>query len=76
MLQRNDSVFAETISLNIQYIPFGLEENVVHRCSKPKNPSKAPNPGWIEPPTGIPCRHRRQEKAAPQLHTGDNMNKS
>jgi hypothetical protein len=42
MLQRNDTEFVEVISLNVQYIPFTLEENVVHRHSKLEDPSKAP----------------------------------
>jgi hypothetical protein len=51
------------ICLNIQNILFTLEENAIHHHR-------------FGPPTGIPRRHRRQEEAAPHLHTGDNKSKS
>jgi hypothetical protein len=59
----------------IQYIHFALEENIVHQCSKPEDPSTAPNHHRFEPPTGILRRHRQKEEEAPHLHTGDNKSK-
>jgi hypothetical protein len=60
----------------VEYILFTLEENAIHRCSKPVDPSMAPNSHRFEPPTAIPHRHRRQEKETPQLHIGDNKSKA
>jgi hypothetical protein len=54
---KDDSEFAEAISLNIQYILFALEENVIHQRSKPEDPSTMPNPHRFGPPTGIPHQH-------------------
>jgi hypothetical protein len=56
------SEFAEVISLNAQYISFTLEENAIHRSSKPRDPSMAPNPHRFGHPTGIPHRHHRKRK--------------
>jgi hypothetical protein len=68
--------YVEAISLNVQYILFALEENVVHQRSKPEDPSKVPNPHWFGPPTSIPCWHHRQEEEALHQHTRDNKSKA
>jgi hypothetical protein len=57
------------ISLNDQNIVFALKENVIHQCSKPKNPSTESNPHYFGLPTDIPRRHRWKEEAVPHLHT-------
>jgi hypothetical protein len=70
------SEFAEVISLNGQYILFALKENVIHRCSKPEDPSTESNPCRFGLPTDNARRHRRQEEAVPQLHTENNKSKA
>jgi hypothetical protein len=59
----------EAISLNIQNILFALEENVIHRRSKPEDTSMEYNSPWFGLPTDNPHRHHRKEEAAPHLHT-------
>jgi hypothetical protein len=54
-------------SLNVQNILFALEENVIHQCSKPEDPSTLSSPHRIGPPTDNPHRHRRKEEEAPHL---------
>jgi hypothetical protein len=56
-LQEDILELAEVISLNVQYILFALEENDIHRCSKPADPSMTPNPHRFGPPTNIPHWH-------------------
>jgi hypothetical protein len=53
------SEFVKVISLNVQYILFALEGNVIHRRSKLVYTSKVPNPHRFGPPTGISRQHRR-----------------
>jgi hypothetical protein len=67
--------FSKAISLNVQNILFAIEDNVMHRRSKPEDPSMAPNPHRLEPTTGIPRQHHQQEEEAPHLHTGHNKSK-
>jgi hypothetical protein len=76
ILQKNVSEFAEAISLIVQYIFIALEENVIHQCSKPGDPSTVPIPHRFRPPTGNPHWHHRKEEAAPHLHIGDNKSKA
>jgi len=76
MLHKIDSEFAEAISLNGQNILFALKENAIHRRSKPEDPSTESNPLRSELPTDNPRRHRREEGAAPHLHTGDIKSKA
>jgi hypothetical protein len=76
MLQKNVSEFSEVISLIIQYILIILEENVIHQCSNPRDPSTVSISHQFGPPTGNPHQHHRKEKAAPHLHTGDNKSKA
>jgi hypothetical protein len=64
------------ISLNGQNILFALKENVVHRHSKPEDPSIESNPYWFELPTDNPHRHCRQEEAVPHLHTENQQEQS
>jgi hypothetical protein len=64
------------ISLNGQNILFALKENVINRHSKPEDPNTESNPHRFRLPTDKPRRHRRQEKAAPHLHTEDNKRKA
>jgi hypothetical protein len=59
----------------VHYILFAMEENGIHRRSKPADPSMASNPQRFGPPTGMPHRHHRQEEEAPHLHIGGNKNK-
>jgi hypothetical protein len=61
----------EAISLNGQNILFALKENVIHRHSKPEDPSTKSNPHQFELPTDNPRRHHRQEEAVPHLHIED-----
>jgi hypothetical protein len=68
-LQRIKSEFVEAISLNSQDILLSLKENVIHRHSKPKDPSTEFNPHRFGLPTDNPRQHRQQEEAAPHLHT-------
>jgi hypothetical protein len=53
------SEFAEAISLNSQNILFALKENLIHRCSKPEDPSTESNPRRFGLSTDNPRRHRR-----------------
>jgi hypothetical protein len=73
---RNKSGFAEAISLNVQNILFALEENVIHRHSKPEDPKTESNPPQFRLPTDIPHRYRRKEETAPHLHIWDNKSKT
>jgi hypothetical protein len=50
MLQRYFRVSGSENTL-VQYILFALEENAIHRCSKPVDTSMAPNPHQFGPPT-------------------------
>jgi hypothetical protein len=70
------SEFVEAISLNGQNILFALKENVIHRCSKPEDPSTESNPHWFRLLTDNNHRHHRQEEAVPYLHTEDNKSKA
>jgi hypothetical protein len=60
----------------IQHILFALEENAIHLCYKPVDPSKVNNTHRFGPPTSIPHWHRQQEEEDPHLHTGDNKSKA
>jgi hypothetical protein len=66
----------EVNSLNDQNILFALKENVIHRHSKHEDPSMESIPHRFGLPTDDPHRHRRQEEAAPHLHTEDNKSKA
>jgi hypothetical protein len=55
----------EMISLNGQNVLFTLKENVIHRHSKPEDPSTEFIPHRFGLPTNNPRRHRRQEEANP-----------
>jgi hypothetical protein len=66
----------EEISLNGQNIPFALKENVIHRHSKPEDPSTESIPHRCGLPTNNPHRHRGQEEVVPHLHTEDNKSKA
>jgi hypothetical protein len=70
------SEFAEAISLNGQNILFVLKENVIHRRSKPEDPSTESNPHWFGLFTDNPHRHRWQEETISHLHTEDNKSKA
>jgi hypothetical protein len=61
--------YAKKISLNDQTILFALKENVIHRRSKPEDPSTESNPYRLGLLTDNPYRHRRKEEAVPHLHT-------
>jgi hypothetical protein len=63
------------ISLNGQNILFALKENAIHWHSKPEDSNTESNPHRFGLPTDNPCRHRRQEEAAPHLHIEDNKSK-
>jgi hypothetical protein len=62
----------EAISLNGQNILFVLKENVIHRHSKPEDPSTKSNPPQFGLRTDNP---HRQEKVASHLHIEDNKSK-
>jgi hypothetical protein len=66
----------EAISLNGQNILFALKENVIHRHSKPEDPSTESIPHWFELPIDNPYGHRRQEETVPHLHTKDSKSKT
>jgi hypothetical protein len=66
----------EVISLNVQNILFALEENVIHQCSKPEDPSTESNPPRFGLPTDNPRRHCQNAEAAPHLHIGDTKSKA
>jgi hypothetical protein len=55
---------------------FALEENDLHRRSKPADPSTESSPQRFGPPTDNPHRHRREEEENPHLHTRDNKSKA
>jgi hypothetical protein len=61
---------------HVQNILFALEDNVIHRCSKPEDPSTESNPPWFGPPTNNPHRHHQKEEADPHLHIGDKKSKA
>jgi hypothetical protein len=73
---KDKSEFAEAVSLNGQNIIFALKENVIHRHSKPEDPSTKFNPHWFGLPTDNPHRHRRQEETVPPLHIKDSKSKA
>jgi hypothetical protein len=66
----------EAISLNAQNIVFALKEDAIHWRSKHECPSMESNLPRFGPPTDNPHRHRRQEEAAPHLHTEDIKSKA
>jgi hypothetical protein len=66
----------EAISLNGQDILFALKENAIYRHSKPEDPSMESIPHQFGFPTDNSHQHRRQEEAAPHLHTEDNKSKA
>jgi hypothetical protein len=72
---KDKSEFAEAISLKGQNILFALKENVIHRHSKPKDPSTESNPHRYGSPTDNPHRHHRQEEAVPHLYIKDSKSK-
>jgi hypothetical protein len=76
VFQKIEQSYVEALSLIAQCIPIALEENGMHRCSKPADPSKAPNPHRVGPPTGMPHRHRRKWEEDPHQHVGDNKSKA
>jgi hypothetical protein len=57
------------ISLNGPNVLFALKENVIHRRSKPEDPSTESNPHQFELPTDNSRQHHQQEEAIPHLHT-------
>jgi hypothetical protein len=57
------------ISLNDHNILFALKENVIHRRSKPDDPSTESSPHRFGLPTDNPHWHRQKEEAVPHLHT-------
>jgi hypothetical protein len=67
--------FAEAISLNGQNILVALKENVIHRHSKPKDPSTESNSHRYVSPTDNPHRHHRQEEAVSYLYIEDSKSK-
>jgi hypothetical protein len=74
-LQRYNRVCRSDFSHG-QDIPFALKGNVIHRHSKPGDPSTESNPHQFGHPTDNPHRHRRQEEAVPHLHTEDSKSKA
>jgi hypothetical protein len=73
---KDKSEFVEAFSLNDWDILFALKENVVHRCSKPEDPSTESNPHRFALATDNPRWHHRQEEAFPHLHTEDTKSKA
>jgi hypothetical protein len=63
--------FAEVEITLVQNTLFSLEENVIHQCSKPEDPSTVPNPHRFGPPTDNPRWHCQKEAEAPHLHIGE-----
>jgi hypothetical protein len=61
---------------HIQYIPFILEENHLHQCFKPVDPSKASNPHRFGPPTDTPRWHRHKDEEDANLHIEHNKSKA
>jgi hypothetical protein len=76
LASKDKSEFAEAISLNGQDIPFALKENVIHRHSKPEDPSTESIPHRFGLSTDNPCRHHQQEEAVPHMHTEDSKSKA
>jgi hypothetical protein len=76
MLQDYRSEVAKVISLNGQDILLALKENVIHRHSKPEDPSMVSNPYQFGLPTDNPRWHHRQEEAVPHLHTENSKSKA
>jgi hypothetical protein len=66
---KDNSEFVKVISLNDQNILFALKESVIHRHSKPEDPSTESNPHRFGLPTDNPRRYCRKVEAAPHLHT-------
>jgi hypothetical protein len=75
MLQRIEQSLRKWFS-HVQNILFALEENDVHRRSKPEDTSTEYNPHRCGPPTDSPHRHRRKEEVDPHLHTGDSKSRA
>jgi hypothetical protein len=73
---KDKSEFAEAISLNGHNILFALKENIIHRHSKPEDPSTESNPHQFGLPTDNPHQHHRQEEAVPHLHIEDSESKA
>jgi hypothetical protein len=73
---KDKSKFAEAISLNGQNILFALKENVIHRHSKPEDPSTESNPHRFRLFIDNPRRHHWQEEAVPHLYTEDSNSKA
>jgi hypothetical protein len=63
------------VNLSCNNILFALKENAIHQHSKPEDPRTESDPHRFRLPTDNPRRHRRQEEAAPHLHTEDNKSK-
>jgi hypothetical protein len=64
------------ISLNVRNILFALEENVIHQCSKPEDPSTESNLPRLGLPTDNTRQHHQKEEVVPHLHTKDNKSKA
>jgi hypothetical protein len=73
---KDNSEFAEAISLNGQNILFALKENAIHRRSKPEDLSTESNPHRFGLLTDNPRRYCRKEEAAPHLHTENQQEQS
>jgi hypothetical protein len=73
---KDKSEFTEAISLNDQNILFALKENVIHRYSKPEDPSTESNSHQFGLPTDNSRRHRREEETISHLHTKDSKSKA
>jgi hypothetical protein len=74
-LQRYNRVCRSDFSHG-QDIPFALKGNVIHRHSKPGDPSTESNPRRFGLPTDNPHRHHWQEEAVPHMHTEDSKSKA
>jgi hypothetical protein len=61
---KDNSEFAEAISLNIQNILFALKENAIHQSSKPENPSTESIPPRFGLPTNNPHRHQSPKRGS------------
>jgi hypothetical protein len=59
---KDKSEFTKAIFLNGQNILFALKENVIHRRSKPENPSTDFNPHRFRLPTDNPRLHIKDSK--------------
>jgi hypothetical protein len=54
---------------HIQNILFALEENTIHECSKPEDPSMESKPHRFGLPIGNPHRHCQKEEATSHMQT-------